>query len=1120
MTEAEEEVATSSTVLTAGAIFLGPPVAAGGRVYVAYEKRGQLRVACIDPASVALSPGPRPVYEPRLIWTQLIGEPSSPAATDPLRRTQAAYLAIADGILVCPTNAGTVVALDLNAQRLLWARNYNTATAEEPDDPNNPGGLRGGRRFGRGGVMPPKPVPTDRWRAAAPIISDGTVVVAAYDADQAMALDLRTGAPLWSVPRGPDDVAVGGVVNSTVVFVGRKQLRGYALGGEGGKPKQLWSVPVGTPLGQGATGRDGVFYLPVLAQSKVEQPAAKVVAVDVGTGALKPGVAFRRRTSPGEDPRTDLGNLVFADGLMISQSCDEIAAFPLVEPMRKVMEARLKANPNDPAAIVTQAELRLQDGDYAAAAADLRKARAFDPSDAVARRLRQKLYTAYSELARKDFPAAEPFLDDYAALCEVPSDSADPAERRRQLDEGAARKGLYLVQVATGREKQKMYAEAFDAYRAYAAASDGSLADIAGDASAQIRPDRWARGRIERMAAGNVTARAIVAAKIRAEWARVKSSKEANEIRPFVELFGGFGEAGRESQLALADALIAVANPPALAEAHEVLTRAAATTDDPAHAARCLDRVAKLAAEQGDPDTAVATYLKLAADYPEVDLGGKTAHARAAEALSDRRLLPSLDPGSVAPPAAYKVRPGTASRVSPSCELVLDGELAPGYRRLDLVAEFVPQDQSVVVRAVDRVTGEERAKFTGIGAASAQGVAVRRRGVVTRTGTFTLSALADGSRLLLVYGNVAHCLDLATGREAWRLDLLGKGQVAAQVTEDDAGQSTDGFSFRLRRAAILTPQYAAFVTLEGLRVVDPATGRDLWTRSDVARTASVFGDARHVLVADATTSRALRSLDGSAIEGVPDFAAKVHGSSRMALLGRTVLSSERLKGRRVFSLYDPIAGKTVWTRDYPLTGSAVIQTLDPKITGILLADGKFELFGTADGRPIAAGTADAEVMRGSERATLEPFALLDAERVYLFVSRGGPNEGVTFVYRNANAPAPRGMPVNGPVVAFDRATGKRLWYNLDSLTAQRLIVERFDEVPALVAAGATRDPETNSARMKIVLIDKRTGRLRYDVKQNQLSDFVSVSTDPRTRAVELVRNDLTIRLTPTEGPNP
>ena len=1124
LTDAQEEAATSSTLLTAGAIFLGPPVAAGGRIYVVYEKRGRLRVACLDPANVSLSPGPNPVYEPKLLWTQLIGEPASPAVTDPLRRTQAAFLAVADGILVCPTNAGTVVALDLNAQRLLWARNYKIA-AEDTSDPEL-GGIRRGRRLGRG--VPPKPVPTERWRGAAPIIARGKVVVSAYDSDQILTLDLRTGEPLWSLPRSSDDVAVGGVLGETIVVVGRNQLKGLALNGEAGKPKQLWSVATGAPLGQGVAGRDGYFYLPVLAPSKVEAAGAQVLAVDAATGVIKPGVAFRRRTAPGADPRVDLGNLVFADGLMMSQSPYEIAAFPLAEPMRQIMEARLKANPNDPAAIVTRAELRLQDGDYAAAAADLRAARKFDPSDAVSRRLKQKLYTAYAELARKDFAAVEPHLAEYQQLCDVVADSPEPAERRQQLDEGAARQGLYLVQVATGREKQGQYAAAFEAYRAYAQTGDGSLVDIEGDPNGQTRPDLWARGRIERMAASGAKASAVITQKIDAEWAKVRESGDADELKAFAELFGGSGEAGRAAQLAYAELLAASTDPAEQTRAAELYSRVAATTELPTYAALCLDRLAKLALARGDTDTAAATYLKLAADYADTDLGDMTGRDRAAQALSDRRLLPSLDPGGVTALDYYKVRVAATTNngrgQSPACELITEGVLAPAYRRFDLVAEYNTQDQSITVRAIDRATGEERAKFAGIGSTAGR----QNNGVVFRGGrgnntTPSISALADGSRLLLIHGNIAYCLDLATGREAWKLNLLGKSGPTAQIANNDTVESADGFTSKLHRVALLTPRYAALVTLEGLRVVDPATGADLWSRADVGKTATIFGDARHICIADNNDSRVLRPLDGSTVPGIDNFNAKVNGKvdglSRLGFQGSRILLSVALEGKRKFSLYDPIVDKTIWSREFPLLNSSVIRTLDPAIAGILSGEGRFELFSTIDGKTLATGQVDAVALKVPESVLLEPLAILDAERVYLVVSRAGPNEGLNGFYHAPNAPTPRVLPVNGPLLAFDRQTGKRLWYNLDSLLLQRLIVERFTESPVLLAAGSTRD-DGGTQRMAVVLIDKRTGRLRYDVKQNLTSDFTNVTVEPRTREVVISRPDLTIRLTPSEGPNP
>src|SRR5690606_33461829 len=106
----------------------------------------------------------------------------------------------------------------------------------------------------------PQQLPDDRWRSAAPIVSGGRVVVAAYDSDKLDCLDIRSGKLLWSVPRQQSDLYVGGIVNDTVVVVGKSEVRGYRLTGEDSEkrqPKVAWTtnLPAATPTGHGIAGK-------------------------------------------------------------------------------------------------------------------------------------------------------------------------------------------------------------------------------------------------------------------------------------------------------------------------------------------------------------------------------------------------------------------------------------------------------------------------------------------------------------------------------------------------------------------------------------------------------------------------------------------------------------------------------------------------------------------------------------------------------------------------------------------------------------------------------------------------------------------------------------------------
>ncbi len=115
---------------------------------------------------------------------------------------QAAHLAYADGVLVCPTNAGVILGVDLLSHSLVWAHSYRDP-AQQPisDEMQFPRGGRFRGGFIAGGGMP---LSQDRWRPSPPIIQNGKVVFTAFDGDGGAlhCLNLRDGRLLWHVRSG------------------------------------------------------------------------------------------------------------------------------------------------------------------------------------------------------------------------------------------------------------------------------------------------------------------------------------------------------------------------------------------------------------------------------------------------------------------------------------------------------------------------------------------------------------------------------------------------------------------------------------------------------------------------------------------------------------------------------------------------------------------------------------------------------------------------------------------------------------------------------------------------------------------------------------------------------
>jgi outer membrane protein assembly factor BamB len=84
--------------------FLAAPLLLDNKLHVLAEKEGNLRLLVLDPVKGSV------------ISTMDVAGFRSRLSVDPLRRMKAAHLAHADGILVCATNAGLLMAIDLRTR--------------------------------------------------------------------------------------------------------------------------------------------------------------------------------------------------------------------------------------------------------------------------------------------------------------------------------------------------------------------------------------------------------------------------------------------------------------------------------------------------------------------------------------------------------------------------------------------------------------------------------------------------------------------------------------------------------------------------------------------------------------------------------------------------------------------------------------------------------------------------------------------------------------------------------------------------------------------------------------------------------------------------------------------
>jgi outer membrane protein assembly factor BamB len=429
--------------------FLGAPLAVAGKLYALNEKKGEVRLLCLQSGHIDPQ---RLRFGVRVIRSQALCRVPDPITNDLGRRMHTVNLAYADDMLVCPTGAGLILGFDLITKDLAWNYWYREV-------PPTPGLVRP--------RIAPKAAAQGRgWVTSAAIISDGQVVFAPWDSDFLHCLDLGNGALRWKVRR-EGDLYLAGVYDGKVILVGPKGCRARGL--KDGKP--LWALEIGMPSGQGSAAGD-VYYLPLA--------SGEIAAIDIEKGRLRGRIRSRKRGLA-------FGNLIFADGYLFSQSATSVAAYPPLAAKVREINRRLAKNPADAEALVERGAYSLADGKIRDAIVDLRKALAGQPPPPVAAKARLLLYEALDEFFERDFRrAAARYLKDYKGLCRV----TDPAETARRRFRFVALVGRAYEQEGKLREALRLYLANIDL------AADGKLMVSPDDAHLKVRPAAWFRGRI------------------------------------------------------------------------------------------------------------------------------------------------------------------------------------------------------------------------------------------------------------------------------------------------------------------------------------------------------------------------------------------------------------------------------------------------------------------------------------------------------------------------------------------------------------------------------------------------------------------------------------------------
>ncbi len=1096
--------------------FLGPPLPLGGKLYVLTEKQEELRLVCLDPQANG-----------KVVYQQILGTTKEKLEGDVNRRSHAAHLAYGEGILVVPTNAGMVFGIDLLENRLVWAYPYREASDASAMEQTTALGFRG--RIPPGWVMGPdgrlihQTPPQGQWKVSAPVIQDGKVVFTAPDARSIHCINLRDGSAVWKKSRSEDDLFFGGSYNGKVVIVSKKRARGLGLA----NGETLWELDTGVPSGQGIASGN-VYYLPLLESAQSKDP--EICAIDVDRGAI----AARTRSRAKEVP----GNLLFFEGDVVSQTANEVVAYPQLKVKIAQMDELIAKNPKDPTGLTERGTLRLDQGDLPGAIDDLRSALRNDPATDVRARARAKLYDALTDYVQRDFSAAEEYLKEYEALCKVEPepDSGDEGRTKAEKEE-RKRRANFLYLVAKGREKQGRLVEAFEKYQQYGeTAGTEELRPLLDEPSVKANPDVWARGRIAAMVAkASAEERRPLEALIASRWDKLQqSTTELNDLRRFVRLFGPLSDVGREARFHLADRLIEEGEATALLEAEKELNSLRTPREAPETAARAVEALGRLYTRRGLLEDAAYCYRLLGRDYAKVKVrDGKTGSDFYDDAATDKRLMPHLDEPRLGPTRPLKVveEPGAPLQTQ-VYHFERIGEPLPFFARHTLGLNFSTHHLEMVDRRnPDAVWSPQltRTMFQAIVQNHGQPNAAR------------FPYRTQGHLVVLPVGHLVYGIDPVNRQVLWEHNLTGttagsnpgQGPTWQNLSVDPKDGSililyNDGWSQRLGQAGPLEGSVLCLQTSEGLEALDPLTGKTLWRRSDVSRHTSLFADDEYVYVVETNAdgaqngSRVLRATDGVTVKDVKPFGELYQ--KRVGMSGRRLLVADTGPAGVTLRLYDVLTGKDTWTKTFP-PRTVVLHSEDPHLGGVVEPDGRVLVIDLASQKEVLSTdkgydfTNPRTGMDPAHLANLQGITLLaDGKQVYLACN--GPQDPnlARFGGVQPNLHPGLGMrsvPVNGHLYAFDRETGAFRWQYL--VPNQMVVLDHFRDLPILLFTSRYTKWQNLGGRANVSQVaavqsmDKRTGKFLYDNKDlHNIPNFHALKIDGRTGRIEFTSFNKTI----------
>lgn len=1040
----------------AGSFFFGAPLVDGGELFVVGEHNLDIRLYALDPQTG------------RVRWSQLLAHSDTKIEQDLGRRWWTAQVAYSNGILVCPTTVGWLVAVDRLDHSVLWMNRYA---------PPRPGSERREREQADGlALVPPQPL-NDQWCPSAPVIAGNDVIYTPSEEPVLVCLDLATGVIRWQVQKGEDQLYLAGVDDERVLVVSKAAVTALSLESGSVQWNAAIEEPQGPPSGRGVTAK-GIFYLPLRNGS--------LWAVSLADGK----VVETSQLPPGTKP---LGNLAMYHGLVLSLNDSGLTAFEQRDAIKRQIADRQAANPRDAWAAVKQAEIAILNHDANTALASLDRVDREQIDPALSGSYRTALFDALTASVRQNGASSDRALKRLASVART---GDEQVLVERLAAEQALAKGEFEA--------------AFFVFRRLAIADrQGLMFSRPDNAHVTVDFDQWVAGQLAETW-GKMTTRERVRVDMLLQG---DADRVLRMDRPFQERFAriyGFHPAARRVIGRLVDEFAQARD---MFHAERLLLRQVRKADASAAAAAQL-RLARLYDEFGLSDDAEAAYRELARAYPRASLAPGSTVASLVTDRRDAGLLTSTRPRSSdwgdVDLTIYRF--GTNFMSQHVEDLALSQPGTPFFRDHRFAIDERRQ-RLEVVRAVD----DSQHWLLPLRTASGR----------SRQGEYTVG-IPTGHELVLLHGDVIHFLAPVERRVVWTrpVDATGLGGEYRAPHHGQTQPLRPGSQFAARysllsrstQRGMLAAANTEYVCLYGRRefqVLDAETGEIRWKCSNVPQHTNIFGneDVIYMIPPDRTNAAAFRASDGKRLEvdKLGDLLV-----TAVAVTPRGLVTVDGVSGgilgieapRTVVRLVDPVARKEFWKVEYP--GGTKLSLLDDARILAISASGEIERIDLADGGILKFRE---KYPSAALRGPGDVYAITDRDRLFLLRS---PNRRRPLEYPEGFRST---LTVGNEVFAFDARDGALLWQR--SVSPHSLVLDSIQDSPMLTFVWRTlvSNKEFGHWSVHILVIDKRTGRQVLSTSDMAASNFRTLELNMAERYIELRSYNQRLRLIAVNRPS-